>query len=268
MAAPFYLMPDGTFPMQGGSPVLIDQTEFEECCCDDDPWCQVTVNYQCTEPVTAGGDPVFVVDAVTDCKNSTDPGAYLSVGLNPCGTATTGYYEVLAHPTIDDAWSRWTSDGSCPDGECWSCSLLMRYKFGAMLWQTVRIFSPGSNIAVPPAGVEQRWATAALAATEARANPANLPATGFAAAQFWVDDNNCPDNRGQVSFLINHVRSLSWTGWFARTPGENCAATYASYTPPGRGAYSCCGTWTETGRSIVSSATGGVASWSPSVGSW
>ena len=33
MPGPFYVMPSGKFPMQGGRPVFITREQFENCCC-------------------------------------------------------------------------------------------------------------------------------------------------------------------------------------------------------------------------------------------
>src|SRR6056297_2384387 len=66
MAAPYYLMPDGTFPLQSGSPVLIDQTAFEDCCCDS--WCRISKLYLCV-----GTGTTYAMHPVNNCLTYGSP---------------------------------------------------------------------------------------------------------------------------------------------------------------------------------------------------
>jgi uncharacterized protein YbaR (Trm112 family) len=63
MSSPFYIMPGGKFPIQGGVPVLVTEDAFDDCCCKE-----ITCN-TCDPPLLEmymvqyfGTDPYFGVD--------------------------------------------------------------------------------------------------------------------------------------------------------------------------------------------------------------
>lgn len=45
MAGPYHIMADGKFPVQDGSPVLIDEETWLRCCCADVIWYCVTLAF-------------------------------------------------------------------------------------------------------------------------------------------------------------------------------------------------------------------------------
>jgi len=91
----YYKMPSGKFPTQGGTPVLITQAQFEECCCEGEPEpadyklipCY-EVNTECTWPRCPAGTPLFLtvtfsnVSICTECQGASETSWKASGVLN------------------------------------------------------------------------------------------------------------------------------------------------------------------------------------------
>jgi hypothetical protein len=72
----YYLMPSGKLPMQNGSPVLITEAVWQQCCCD---------TVECEECKTGYGPEQWQVDIASIAKKGSSPGCnYFHVGEDPC----------------------------------------------------------------------------------------------------------------------------------------------------------------------------------------
>ena len=80
MVDTLYIMPDGTVATQGGAPVLLDQADFEDCCCGSAP-CDV-----CQEAQTS----TMTLTVTGDCTDQGDCEDAAVVGLPYESKGTVG----------------------------------------------------------------------------------------------------------------------------------------------------------------------------------